>query len=89
MHELLKAGWEFQKKGYKSFWGPGRHIFGSNYFWYFNSPFGGLIELDADMDLHDDNWKPRHVLASADSSQTFLLQWAEKWTPGPGPGGKH
>jgi catechol 2,3-dioxygenase-like lactoylglutathione lyase family enzyme len=89
MHEMLKAGWEFQKKGYKSFWGPGRHIFGSNYFWYFNSPFGGLIELDADMDLHDDNWKPRHVLASADSSQTFLLQWAEKWTPGPGPGGKH
>ena len=89
MNELLKAGWEFQKLGYKSFWGPGRHILGSNYFWYFNSPFGGLIEFDADMDIHDDSWKPRHIPANADTSQTFLFQWTEKWTPGPGPGGKH
>jgi catechol 2,3-dioxygenase-like lactoylglutathione lyase family enzyme len=88
MNELLKAGWEFQKKGYKSFWGPGRHILGSNYFWYFNSPFGGLIEFDADMDIHDDNWTPRFIPANAETSQTFLFQWTEKWTPGPG-GGKH
>lgn len=81
MNELLKAGWEFERKGYKSFWGPGRHILGSNYFWYFLSPFGGLIELDADMDLHDDNWKPRHVPANEMTSQTFLLKYTEKWTP--------
>jgi catechol 2,3-dioxygenase-like lactoylglutathione lyase family enzyme len=82
MNELLKAGWEFQQKGYKSFWGPGRHILGSNYFWYFNSPFGGLIEFDADMDIHDDSWVPRHMPATAQTSQTFLCTGADKWTPG-------
>ena len=80
-NELLQAGWEFCRKGYKSFWGPGRHILGSNFFWYFNSPFGGLMEYDADMDLHDDSWAPRHVPASADTSQTFLMQYTKKWAP--------
>ncbi|HVN99007.1 MAG TPA: VOC family protein [Steroidobacteraceae bacterium] len=85
-NELLKAGWEFCRKGYRSFWGPGRHIFGSNYFWYFNSPFGGRIEYDADMDLHDDSWVARHAPIGADTSQVFLLQYAPKWVPG---GGEH
>lgn len=80
-NELLKAGWEFTRKGHRSHWGPGRHILGSNYFWYFNSPFGGLMEMDADMDMHDDTWQPRHVPANADTSQTFLLQYADKWSP--------
>lgn len=80
-NELLKAGWEFSKKGYKSFWGPGRHILGSNYFWYFNSPFGGCIEFDADMDAHDDSWQPRYVPANADTSQIFLMEYTEKWSP--------
>ena len=80
-NEVFKAGWEFQRKGYQSFWGPGRHIFGSNWFWYFNSPFGGLIEFDADMDLHDDSWVPRHAVANAETSQTFLCTGTEKWSP--------
>jgi catechol 2,3-dioxygenase-like lactoylglutathione lyase family enzyme len=80
-HELLKAGWDFVKKGYKPQWGPGRHILGSNYFWYFASPFGGLMEFDADMDLHDDRWVPRHMPLNADHSQTFLLEFKEKWSP--------
>jgi catechol 2,3-dioxygenase-like lactoylglutathione lyase family enzyme len=82
VNELLKAGWEFVRKGSRSFWGPGRHILGSNFFWYFNSPFGGLIEFDADMDVHDDSWQPRYIPADADTSQTFLLQYADRWTPG-------
>jgi len=80
-NEVLKGGWELAKAGYRSVWGPGRHILGSNYFWYFNSPFGGLLELDADMDLHNDDWVPRHMDAHADSSQTFLLQYTDKWSP--------
>jgi catechol 2,3-dioxygenase-like lactoylglutathione lyase family enzyme len=79
--EVLEGGWRFARKGYKSFWGPGRHILGSNYFWYFRSPFGGNIEFDADMDLHDDSWKPRHFTASQDTSQVFNLQFADKWFP--------
>lgn len=79
--EYLTAGWQFANKGYKSYWGPGRHVLGSNYFWYFRSPFGGLIEFDADMDRHDDDWKPRLVPATEDTSQAFLLGYAEKWMP--------
>ena len=86
--ELMQAGTAFAAKGYQSFWGPGRHKFGSNWFWYFNSPLGCHVEYDADMDLHDDQWQPREALAGADSSQIFLFQAREKWAPGrPSPAG--
>ncbi|WP_085316731.1 VOC family protein [Derxia lacustris] len=87
--DVLQAGYRFAAKGYQSFWGPGRHKFGSNWFWYFNSPFGCHVEYDADMDLHDASWQPRVAAASADSSQVFLFQPRERWFPsGPPPGGK-
>lgn len=81
-NELLQAGTRFTNKGYKGFWGPGRHVFGSNYFWYFNSPFGGLMEYDADMDLHDDSWIARSAVSSADTSQAYLFSQREPWAPG-------
>jgi catechol 2,3-dioxygenase-like lactoylglutathione lyase family enzyme len=80
--EVLQHGWNFVKKGYKSFWGPGRHILGSNFFWYFNSPFGATIEFDADMDHHDDSWIPRAVEPGSDNSQIFLFDARDKWAPG-------
>lgn len=79
--EVLQAGWRFQRKGYRSFWGPGRHIMGSNYFWYFNSPFGGTIEYDADMDLHDTTWQPRSMTVSEDTTQLFLFEGRDPWVP--------
>ncbi|MEQ5836535.1 VOC family protein [Marinobacter sp. NFXS9] len=82
--EVLQNGSRFVEKGYQAFWGPGRHVFGSNWFWYFNSPFGCHIEMDADMDLHDENWSPRSANISADASQAFLTQHRKKWFPGPG-----
>lgn len=82
--EVIQNGSRFVEKGYQAFWGPGRHILGSNWFWYFNSPFGCHIEMDADMDLHDEHWTPRAVNISADTSQAFLTQHREKWFPGPG-----
>jgi hypothetical protein len=51
---LLKSGWDPQ-------FGPGRHIMGANYFWYFKSPCGGAMELTADMDRVNDAWEPREV----------------------------
>ncbi|WP_332745314.1 VOC family protein [Hydrogenophaga sp.] len=86
---VMQAGTRFVNKGYQSFWGPGRHKFGSNWFWYFNSPLGCHVEYDADMDLHDDSWVAREVPMSADASQLFLFQRQEKWAPGgpPGPAG--
>lgn len=83
--DLLLAGKRFQDKGYESFWGPGRHIFGSNWFWYFNSPMGVHVEYDADMDLHDDSWEPRACESSADASQIFNFTLAENWMPGGDP----
>lgn len=85
--EVMLAGTRFVEKGYQSFWGPGRHRFGSNWFWYFNSPLGCHVEYDADMDLHDEAWVAREVPMSADASQLFLFQHREKWAPsGPPPG---
>ena len=86
--DVLLAGTRFVEKGYQSFWGPGRHKFGSNWFWYFNSPLGCHVEYDADMDQHDDTWAAREVPMSADASQLFLFQHREKWAPsGPPPAG--
>lgn len=83
--ELMVAGDRFVRKGYQSFWGPGRHKFGSNWFWYFNSPLGVHFEYDADMDKHDDSWVARAAPNGPEASQMFLLQWREKWAPGGGP----
>ena len=85
--ELMQAGTRFVNKGYESFWGPGRHKFGSNWFWYFNSPLACHVEYDADMDLHDDSWVAREAPMNADNSQLFLFQQRDKWSPGPPPPG--
>ncbi len=86
--ELMLAGSRMVQKGYQSFWGPGRHKFGSNWFWYFNSPLGTHVEYDADMDKHDDSWQYREVVASKEASQMFLFENVEKWMPGGPPPGK-
>jgi hypothetical protein len=88
--DVVFGGTNMVNKGYESFWGPGRHIFGSNWFWYFKSPMGCNMEFDADMDLHDDTWTAREAPLIADNSQSFLLQYREKWSPGgPPPGEAH
>jgi catechol 2,3-dioxygenase-like lactoylglutathione lyase family enzyme len=83
--ELMVAGTRFVKKGFQSFWGPGRHKFGSNWFWYFNSPLGCHFEYDADMDKHDDTWVAREAQNGAEASQIVLFEYREKWAPGGGP----
>lgn len=84
--EMMLAGARFSAKGYQTFWGPGRHVFGSNWFWYFNSPLGCHVEYDADMDLHDDAWIAREAPMGADTSQLFLFTLRDKWAPsGPPP----
>ncbi|MBS99824.1 MAG: glyoxalase [Oceanospirillaceae bacterium] len=84
--ELMLAGTRMVEKGYQSFWGPGRHQMGSNWFWYFNSPLSCHVEFDADMDLHDETWLPREIPVSAEISQAFLFQYRKKWMPGPDDG---
>ena len=86
---MMLAGARMVEKGYESFWGPGRHKFGSNWFWYFNSPMGVHVEYDADMDKHDEDWTPRVVEAGPMTSQMFLFENVEKWFPGGPPLPRH
>jgi len=86
--ELMLAGSRMIQKGYESFWGPGRHKFGSNWFWYFNSPLGTHLEYDADMDKHDGEWVERDVPMTKEAAQLFLFENVEKWAPGGPPPGK-
>ncbi len=79
---LMLAGNKMRNKGYETFWGPGRHKFGSNWFWYFKSPLGCAVEYDADMDRLDEHWLPRELPAAAENAQAFLLQAIDKWAPG-------
>ena len=72
----------FMRAGYQSFWGPGRHKFGSNWFWYFNSPLGCHVEYDADMDQHDDEWSPREAPMGPEGAQAFLFEYRERWASG-------
>ncbi len=83
--DVFRAGYSLANKGYESYWGPGRHQFGSNWFWYFKTPMKCHIEYDADMDQHDDNWVPRVAEAIVDNSQIFLFDWKKKWAPGGDP----
>ncbi len=46
------AGAEFMKgQGYERGWGVGRHVLGSNYFYYVRDPWGGHAEYSFDIDF--------------------------------------
>lgn len=85
--EMMRAGDRFSKLGYDSFWGPGRHKMGSNWFWYFRSPLGCNVEYDADLDQVDDGWVARAMPFHPDNAQAFLFQQRETWVPGGPPPG--
>ena len=59
IEEVLQGGNFMKEKGWKPATKLGRHILGSNIFWYFDNPSGGNTEYFADMDVMDDNWVPR------------------------------
>lgn len=75
MNEVMLAGKRFCDKGWQPAWGPGRHIYGANVFWYFNSPFGGNIEYDADMDVVDDSWQPREVTPGPSTAAVWTTSY--------------
>jgi catechol 2,3-dioxygenase-like lactoylglutathione lyase family enzyme len=57
--EIVLGGKYMKEHGWEAATPAGRHILGSNLFWYFRNPCGGRTEYFADMDLMDDDWKPR------------------------------
>ncbi len=66
--EVVVNGGYVSRQGWKTARGPGRHVLGSNYFWYFVTPMGGAFELSADIDQIDDNWVPGEFESLADVS---------------------
>ena len=57
--EIMLGGKFMKTQGWTPNTTPGRHIMGSNLFWYFKNPSGGATEYFADMDRMDDDWEPR------------------------------
>jgi len=57
--EIMMGGAFMKTRGWQPDTTPGRHILGSNLYWYFRNPCGGNTEYFADMDCMDDNWEPR------------------------------
>ncbi len=60
-------------------YGPGRHVIGSNLFWYLLDPAGGMFELFADMDqiVDDEQWEAEQ---RRDDWDPFTIA---SWEPGP------
>ena len=58
--EIVFGGKNMKSKNWKPYAPPGRHILGSNLFWYFMNPCGGQTEYFADMDLMDDDFETRN-----------------------------
>jgi len=57
--EIMMGGSFMKQQGWVPDTTPGRHILGSNLYWYFRNPCGGNTEYFADMDCMDDDWQPR------------------------------
>lgn len=62
-----------------SVYGLGRHVLGSNLFWYLLDPAGGMFELFADMDqiVDDEAWETEQ---RRDDWDPFTVA---SWEPGP------
>ncbi|MPY70922.1 MAG: bleomycin resistance protein [Alphaproteobacteria bacterium] len=54
--EVMMCGNHMEAEGWKSHLGPGRHVMGSNSYWYFWNPAGGVAECSSDMDFITDDW---------------------------------
>ena len=71
--DVMNGGMSLLKSGWAPKFGPGRHILGANYFWYFDSPCGGAMELTADMDRVDDSWTPRVLDLAPENTAAWTM----------------
>lgn len=59
IEEVGLGGMQMSERGFRNGWGPGRHVLGSNYFWYVQDPWGSFAEFSADIDYvpRDATWE--------------------------------
>lgn len=72
--EIMGGYEKMTAEGWDPIWGLGRHLIGSNMFYYFRNPSGGFIEYYADLDCIMDatKWEPGHF---DPSSPDALAVW--------------
>ena len=75
-NEVMVGGRRLTENGWKTYVGPGRHVLGSNYFWYFKTPCGGAMELACDMDYVTDDWEAKEWEYSTD----VISAWCTSYT---------
>ena len=57
--DIIVGAKNLQDKNWTQATSLGRHVLGSNLYWYFQNPCGGLAEYFTDMDVADDDWVAR------------------------------
>ena len=83
--EVMLAGQYMERRGWKTHLGPGRHVVGSNVYWYFWCPAGGLAEIGCDIDCITDHWQPlEHESMPSGGSSWFVRPEDEGRRPGHG-----
>jgi len=73
IYEVMGGGLHFSGCGWDTQLGPGRHPISSAFFWYFESPGGGLVEYYTDEDYLTESWQPRLDLESTPEN---YAEWA-------------
>jgi hypothetical protein len=77
--EVLRCGTHMEEQGWQSHIGPGRHYFGSGWFWYFQNPAGGLAETGMDSDYIGEHWTPlNHETIPAAAARPWMIRREEK-----------
>jgi hypothetical protein len=85
--EMMMAGQYMERHGWKTHLGPGRHVVGSNVYWYFWCPAGGCAEIGCDIDCITDHWQPlEHETMPGGGSSWFVRPEDEGLRPGHGEG---
>ena len=64
--EMAMGALRMRERGWEPFWGLGRHVIGSNFFYYIRDPWGSFAEYFFDLDYipEDAPWEPRDWPAS-------------------------
>jgi Glyoxalase/Bleomycin resistance protein/Dioxygenase superfamily len=61
MDEIAMGAQHMRELGWEPGWGLGRHVIGSNYFYYIRDPWGSFAEYFFDLDYIPEScaWEPR------------------------------
>lgn len=74
LYEVVGGGLYFSSKNWENQMGPGRHPISSAFFWYFQSPGGGLVEYYSDEDYLTSEWQARMLEPTPENYAEWAVQ---------------